>query len=193
MNDPFEDSTEKIENSSSNELTLNNGRYDVLEALSFSNSGGVYLAYDRTYRRKVIIKEARPYTVTTSFDNTDSVYLLKREWRNLNLLKDFKVAPQPIDCFDDWEHHFIVEEYIEGKNAQDFCASLNVLINPNPTEEELVDYYEKVIKVGINLAKAVRCAHNNNLIIGDLNPNNIIIKEDFSVYLIDLETAVFRK
>ncbi|EQD27928.1 membrane translocator, partial [mine drainage metagenome] len=37
-------------------------RYEVKMALKFSNSGGVYLAYDKCAKKRVVIKEARPLT-----------------------------------------------------------------------------------------------------------------------------------
>jgi hypothetical protein len=56
------------------------GRYTVLKALNFSNTGGVYEARDNHTGKEVVIKEARPHTGTDDRGN-DSVRLLEKEWR----------------------------------------------------------------------------------------------------------------
>src|SRR5699024_12756657 len=91
--------------------------YIIKEALSFSNSGGVYLAERKKGRLKGIIKEARPNTgydgqYRTSFDRQEI------EYRALNDLTDVRGVVNSIEKFNVWEHRFIVEECIDGMVIQ---------------------------------------------------------------------------
>jgi len=79
---PFED-WKALHDDSDDNLVLAD-RYRILEALNFSNSGGVYLAQDLKTGRKVVLKEARPYTCFDTTGDYDSVTLLKKEWDILN-------------------------------------------------------------------------------------------------------------
>lgn len=85
VEDPFKSNNE--ENNESN-ITLNKGRYNILNVLHFSVTGGVYLAEDtQSENIKVVIKEARPNTRTTYFSEKDSVDYLLAEYENINACK----------------------------------------------------------------------------------------------------------
>lgn len=89
---PFDDWTPPEEDTP----PILNGRYEVLEALSFSNSGGVYLARDWRTGRRVVIKEARPYTNFDALGSYDAKTLLRREWKILQRLDGTGIAPRPM-------------------------------------------------------------------------------------------------
>jgi class III lanthionine synthetase len=167
-------------------VLLNNGRYFVDRVLFFSNSGGVYLATDRETDQRVVIKEARPHVTLTE----DAVALLKKEHRILTKLQETGIAPQPIDFFQDWEHHFLVEEYIEGIPLTTYSARHNVTLLTRPTLKDTVEFYESFKKIFSQVARIIDLLHQRNLVFGDLSPNNIIIRnEDLKVRIIDFEAA----
>src|SRR6185437_10079226 len=74
---------------------LKQQRYEVLDVLSFSNAGGVYLACDRNTGSKVVIKEARP-CVNPTLGGCDAIALLKKEYRLLVLVEHSAIAARPI-------------------------------------------------------------------------------------------------
>lgn len=78
-------------------------RYLVESAITFSNAGGVYKAYDRRMDRPVIIKEARPFVNLSRQSGRDAVNTLKKESQMLALLGDTGLVPHLIDSFDEWE------------------------------------------------------------------------------------------
>ena len=167
-------------------ILLNNGRYFVDRVLFFSNSGGVYLATDQMTDQRVVIKEARPYVTLTE----DAVALLKKEHRILTKLQDTGIAPKPIDFFQDWEHHFLVEEYIEGIPLTTYSARHNVTLLTRPTLTDTVEFYKNFKTIFTQLARIIDLLHKKNLVFGDLSPNNIIIRdEDLKVRIIDFEAA----
>jgi tRNA A-37 threonylcarbamoyl transferase component Bud32 len=72
-------------------------------------------------------------------------------------------------------------EFIEGE-------SLGKIIKKYGTiEDEAVeaDVLGTVRKVGVNLAKV----HFNNVVLGDTKPDNVLVKQDGTIYLIDFEQA----
>src|SRR6185312_12674438 len=102
VTDPF-----PAEKSERKEIVLNN-RFAVKKAISFSNSGGVYVAEDRETGKEVIVKEARPHTAMDDQGN-DAIKMLKKEAEFLELLSDTGVAPKAVDSFHGGEHFFLAE------------------------------------------------------------------------------------
>lgn len=171
-------------------IALKDNRYFIKKALFFSNSGGVYLAEDKVEKREVVIKEARPYTC---FEDTgiDAIQMRQREYEILGILKDTGVVPKPLDIFIEWEHLFIVMEYIKGFNLREIIFEYSPLLRTKPKIEDTLKFYEIFRKIFLNLAKALQLAHNRNIVLGDLSPNNVIVipENDYSIKLIDFEGA----
>ena len=72
-------------------------------------------------------------------------------------------------------------EFIEGESLGKIIKSYGTL------EDEAVeaDVLGIVRRVGVNLAKV----HSHNVVLGDTKPDNVLIKQDGSIYLIDFEQA----
>jgi serine/threonine protein kinase len=168
--------------------TLKEGSYLVKRAFSFSNTGGVYLAEDQS-TNEVVIKEARP-AVNWISDGSDAIELLRKEYRILELLQDTGVTPKPLDFFKDWEHHFLVEEYIQGTSLWNLAANESILLRVNPSEDALQSFYERFRQIAINLCDAVALIHERGVVLADLSPRNILVAPESSeVRLIDFEAA----
>lgn len=184
--DPFpsnEDTAEK--------LTLKNGRYAVTDVLSFTNAGGVYVALDAETGDRVVIKEARPYT---AFDASgrDAIALRRNEWNLLNKLRDTGIVVQPLDLFWDWEHLFLVERHVPGLTIDTFVPQYNpMVLFDDPSDHQLQQYYEKVLIIGANIARAMHIVHNRGVLLADLSPRNILVDPtELTVTIVDLEGAV---
>ena len=181
--DPFPSSEEEEE-----DLALN-GKYDVEEALAFSNSGGVYLATDRDTGRKVIVKEARAHTLMDGLGN-DAISLLSKEHEILELLQDTGIAPKPLEAFREWENLFLVEEYVEGTGLRELILTRSPLMTVNPSLEDSSQYYEIFRALFKSFARAVNLLHERGILFGDLSVNNLRIDPStYTVKLIDFEGA----
>ena len=171
-----------------NEIILNN-RFRVKKAISFSNSGGVYLADDQETGREVIVKEARAHTAMDDRGN-DAIKLLKNEQELLELLKDTGIAPQPVDAFYGWENFFLVEEYLEGLNIRELMLTQSPLMKVRPSLEDSKDYFDTYRRILKGFTHAVDLLHQKGLVFSDLNATNIRIDpETYAVRLIDFEGA----
>jgi len=187
--DPFPLSQES---SDEPEATLGDRRYRVEEALTFTNAGGVYVGADtHSHGRRVVIKEARPW-VHVRDESHYATDLLKKEYRMLQQVADAGVAPEPIDYFTDWEHDFLVEEFISGESIAKRWATDNVLIRTRPSAKEYRSHRNRYRKTLSQLCSVLSILHSRGIIFGDLSPNNLIISEDgSSLRIIDFEGACF--
>jgi serine/threonine protein kinase len=188
--DPFEEDYEDdpVELDEEGRISLKEGRYLVKNVLGFTNSGGVYIADDTETGEEVIIKEARPFVTFVE----DAVSLLKKEYRLLSLLADVgeTISPRPIDFFQDWEHYFLVQEYIKGVQLGAFSTSKNVTLKTNPTLADTESFFAEFKEIFCQLARIVQVLHENNVVFADLSPNNVLILSDpLRVRIIDFEGA----
>ena len=173
------------------DLFLKDGRYLIKSALHFSNSGGVYLAEDRFEGVDVVIKEARPYTSYTA-EGEDAVTRLRKEFSVLKEIEAWGFTPKPIDLFQDWEHLFLVEEYIEGKDLRVVSLENSPLIKTKPRFDDSERFLEIFKKIFTQVVIFLRRFHKAGYVFGDLSPVNILIENNYGVRIIDLESA-FKK
>jgi len=168
---------------------LNQGRYRVEDVLHFTNAGGIYKATDEQTGQAVVIKEARPYVSSTP-DGCDAVAMLKKEHRLLSVIQNEGIAPKPIELFQEWEHWFLVEEYVDGTPLSVHSASNNVLLRTRPEREDYEEWYENFRALSLNLIRIVNTLHSRNIVFSDLSPNNLIVlREDMGLKIIDFEGA----
>ncbi len=173
-------------------ITLKDGRYRVENALSFSNTGGVYRAHDQrtgASSASVVVKEARPHVESTP-GGSDSVTRLKKEYRILNYCKVNRIAPAPIDLFEESEHWFLIQEYFAGIPLSRHSARTNPMLSANPSLEERQGFLDAFGSIFTAVAGALQFLHSKGVVVGDLSPNNILVQPNtLDVRLIDFEAA----
>jgi hypothetical protein len=162
--------------------------YDVVEALHFSNGGGVYRAVDRRTGDEVVLKEARPHAGLDR-DGGDAVARLEREHRILSDLDGLGCVPAVHDHRRCWEHWFLVEELIEGETVSDGVATRHPLLSPDPTVTDVVDYTDWALGVCEGVGAALDAVHARGVVFGDLHPRNVVVRPDGRVALVDFELA----
>ncbi|MFD0431361.1 lanthionine synthetase LanC family protein [Streptomyces zhihengii] len=167
------------------------GRFRVTGAIQFSNSGGVYTAEDTARDdRRVVLKEARPHTNLNPRQGHDAVDILAREWMFLNRLAGTGFFPVPVARFSHWEHHFIAEEFVEGSDIRSVLLERNPLARPGFDIEQSREFLRIFVTVFRGLARAVRSAHEREVILGDLTAANLLIDPDtWAVTVVDLEAC----
>lgn len=166
-------------------------RFRVTEAIQFSNSGGVYQAEDTANGdRPVIIKEARPHANLNPRRDHDAVDILHREWEFLNRLADVGRFPAPVAVFQQWEHHFLVEEKVDADDIRTILFAHNPLVNPRFDVADSRHFLRVFLTVFRGFAQAVQAAHERQVIFGDLSATNLLVHpETFAVTVIDLESC----
>jgi len=169
---------------------LNNGRYNVEKAIHFSNTGGVYIANDNIVNRKLLIKEARAHVHAVA-ESVDAIDMLTKEYAVLKKIEDCGIAPKPVELFKEWEHLFLVEEYLENYvSLRSYAAQDSILFETQPTGEKVKSYLERYLSIFKRLAEIVDVLHSQNIIFGDFSANNVLINPTtLDIKIIDLEGA----
>jgi serine/threonine protein kinase len=169
-------------------------RYLVQSAITFSNAGGVYKAHDQKTDRPVIIKEARPFVSLSRQSGRDAVDILKKESQMLALLEDTGLVPRLIDFFDEWDHCFLVEEYVDGVPLSSYRSDERwaLIFGPTNDSQRVAAFCAKLSTLSLNLINALQIFHSRGIIFGDLSPRNIIVDQNtLGLRIIDFESACF--
>ncbi|BFH68402.1 hypothetical protein J27TS7_48690 [Paenibacillus dendritiformis] len=182
----FDDYLNTINNDLETKADGNLEKYEIETALTYSNAGGVYLATRKKDNMKVIIKEARPKAGLDGVGQ-DALSRQKIEYDALKKLKDVPGVVNLIEYFQEWEHCFLVEEFIEGQDLRQWMARDFPFIKDS---DRLRDHAEKVKKILLQLFSLIHNIHKNGVAMGDLQPSNVMVTEDLTVRIIDFETAM---
>lgn len=152
--------------------TILGNRYELLEKIGDGGMAEVYKAKCHLLNRFVAVK-----ILKEQFNNdSDFVEKFKREATAAASLCDNNIV-NIYDVGSQENTNFIVMEYVKGK-------TLKQLI-----KEKGRFPYKVTIDVGIQIAKALECAHKNNLIHRDIKPHNIMVTDDGLVKVTDFGIA----
>jgi hypothetical protein len=163
--------------------------YRIERALHFSNAGGIYVGSDPRTGQPVLIKEARPYAGLDG-SGTDAVARLERERRALARLTGLACVPALIEHRTCWEHHFLVREYVNGDSLRHLGILRNPILRPDPTPAGLAEYAEWALDRLDRVERGLDELHARGVVIGDLHPDNILVRPDGSIAFIDFELAM---
>jgi serine/threonine protein kinase len=169
---------------------LNDGRYRVTAALNFTSRGGVYTAVDQADNTTVILKEARPL-VEIGTARASAVQVLDNEYRLLLELSGTGGFVEPLDFFQDWEHHYLVEAYVRAATLAEYIIAHNPIYNGSCDFPSINLYLNRITAVWLKIARAIRSAHDRGIVLGDLSITNVMVDEDDDVTIVDLEGARF--
>ena len=162
--------------------------YAIREPLHFSNGGGVYLAEDLRTGRSVVLKEARPYAGLDP-SGRDAVERLRSEARFVELLADEPSVVDFVETFDLLEHRFLAEEHVEGRTLTSEMVARYPLIRASVEDDGVARYTDWALSALDQVARVLDRLHARGIVFGDLHPNNMIVRPDGRVVLVDLEMA----
>jgi serine/threonine-protein kinase len=152
------------------------GRYVVEELLGEGGMGHVYRAYDATLRRRVALKLLRPnFLLPQDGESTPSVARILREARAAAALDH----PNVVSIFDVGEQDgtpFIVMELVKGRPLRAFVGDAGI-----PVDER--------IRWMLDTARAMGAAHKAGLVHRDVKPENVLVREDGVVKVLDFGIA----
>lgn len=162
--------------------------YRVGKALRLSNAGGVYQAVENGSGRVVLLREARPHAGLDAH-GVDAVARLEQEHAMLEKLGDLPCVPRVFERTRYWEHHFLVEEFIEGEPLYEAIGRRHPLLRSGSTDAELTEYRRWACDIFARIEAAVSRVHDYGIVLGDLKPGNIMVRPDGEICLVDFETA----
>ncbi|MFH8621300.1 class III lanthionine synthetase LanKC [Streptomyces vietnamensis] len=164
--------------------------YEVTRAVRLSNAGGAYQARDRRTGRTVFLKEARAHNGLV-FDGTDAQQRLRHEYDVLRELHAAApgVGPEPLDRFTEWEHDFLVTEYLAGQPLVGWLSRSSPLARADRTAGSVAAYYEACRRLLAALDASLERLHAAGYRFGDLSLGNVLVTPSGGVRLVDFEAA----
>ncbi|MBR7833084.1 class III lanthionine synthetase LanKC [Actinospica durhamensis] len=164
--------------------------YEIVGALQPSNAGGTYKARDTRSGRLVFIKEARAHNghLGTGSSAQDR---LRHEYEMLNAVHAAApgTCPEPVELFTEWEHDFLVTEFVEGDPLRTWISRSSALVRAGRTAEQYEAYFARARGVLRSLDASLDRLHALGLCFGDLSPGNLIVTATGEARLVDFETA----
>lgn len=152
--------------------TLLGNRYEVVEKIGEGGMALVYKAKDTLLNRFVAVKILKPeYTQDKAF-----VDKFKGEATSVASLNDNNI----VNIFDVGSQNninYIVMEYVNGKTLKQIIKDNHRLSASD------------AVKISIQIARALDCAHRNNIIHRDIKPHNILVTNDGVVKVTDFGIA----
>ncbi|GAA0374877.1 class III lanthionine synthetase LanKC [Microbispora corallina] len=170
-----------------NAVTLEGLPYRVERVLHFSNGGGVYLARDVRDGAQVVLKEGRPHAGLDAAGR-DAVSRLRHEADIMRRLDGLDAVPALRDYFTLGEHHFLVQEYVDGTTLSQLVAQEHPLTRADLTSRMVAHYTEWATGMLARVRRAISEVHGRGVVFGDLHPFNVLVAGE-RVVLIDFEVS----
>jgi hypothetical protein len=146
------------------------GKYIVTERIARGGMGEILKARHPTLNRDVILKRLAFSSKGSVIERFKREAQLQIDFRNDNIVQVF-------DHFKEGLSYYIVMEYVDG-------ISLDALIEKNrylPNEIALLIFYQ--------IARALKYAHDKDVIHRDIKPANVLISKEGVVKLTDFGIA----
>jgi serine/threonine protein kinase len=147
------------------------GRYEIRSILGSGGMGEVYLADDLTLHRKVAIKVLRADVI----GNKDRLQRFELEafaassLNHPNILTIYEIGHEN-------EYHFMVTEFIDGESLGQRLKRQSMKLAES-------------IELGIQVASALAAAHAAGIAHRDIKPDNIMLRRDHLVKVLDFGLA----
>jgi len=150
------------------------GRYEICSQLGAGGMGEVYLAIDTKLSRKVALK-----ILPSDLAAQDRVQRFIQEAKAASALNHPNILTiYEIDEVD--SEHFIATEFIDGETLRDRLRSAPF----SPRD---------ALDVGIQIASALLATHSVGIIHRDIKPDNIMLRRDGIVKVLDFGLAKLNK
>lgn len=156
---------------------LRNGDLKIVRQLAFGGLSAIYLVKDHT-RKSYVVKEAVVPAESNSEMRKRADEFFRREADILSKLSHPQIA-KVFDHFIENDRNYLLLEYLPGKDLRRY-------IKDEGAQEE-----STVISWALQIADLLQHLHSQNtpILHRDLSPDNLILKDDGTVALIDFGAA----
>jgi serine/threonine protein kinase len=159
------------------------GPYEILDFLGQGGIGEAYVARTKQgehANQRVCLKiMGREFQASTGSRRREAIDSLRHEARVVSQLEHPNIA-RLLDSGAVNDVWFLVFELIEG-------ASLGEVLSLQEPEQGLAPQH--VRRIGLEVAAALQCAHEHDVLHRDIKPNNILVGTDGAVKLVDFGLA----
>ena len=146
--------------------------YQIIEKLGEGGMGVVYKAQDTSLDRFVALKFLPPHVAASSDDKARFLQEAKAvaSLAHPNICTIYSVEEEDGKAF-------IVMEYVDGKTLKDLDQNIGL---------------KQAVEIGIQVADGLAAAHEKGIIHRDIKPDNIMIRKDGRVQIMDFGLAKLR-
>jgi len=147
------------------------GRYRIVSALGAGGMGEVFLAEDIRLRRKVALK-----VLPEKFaSDKERMFRFEREAFAASALNHPNILT--IYEFDNIDNtHFLASEYINGETLSERMQQGSLSMS-------------EILNISVQIISALQAAHQAGIIHRDIKPDNVMIREDDIVKVLDFGLA----
>ena len=147
------------------------GRYEIRTLLGAGGMGEVYLANDPSLHRPVAVKVLRGDVISNKnrLRRFELEAFAASSLNHPNILTIYEIGHEN-------EYHFMVTEFIDG-------VSLGQRLKRQPVK------LPEVLEIGIQVASALAAAHAAGITHRDIKPDNIMLRRDHLVKVLDFGLA----
>ncbi|MEV0247306.1 class III lanthionine synthetase LanKC [Nocardia sp. NPDC050712] len=182
--DPFTPASEPIGDDA--EVSFHGYTFEAV--LRHSNAGGAYRARD-VAGTACFVKEARGHNGYVGAQ--DARRRLEREYLTLRALHAAApgLTPRPVELFSEWENTYLVTEFVPGRTLTSWMVATTPLIHAAPSAATVADYYQRCRHILDQVTAQIATLHGLGYAFVDISPGNVLIDEDDTVRLIDVEAV----
>lgn len=152
-------------------------RYIDREIYKRTKNSMIYRAHDNKTNKTVALKKLTFDSLVTSAQRFNRLQKLLSEANILRMLSHKNIVTV-YDCFIEDGDGYIVMEWLEGKNLRELRNEINQFS------------IDQIISIGIQIAKALDYAHQQNIMHKDIKPENIIFYAE-KITILDFGLAGF--
>ncbi|REJ75280.1 MAG: serine/threonine protein kinase [Acidobacteria bacterium] len=152
------------------------GHFRILKLIGRGGMGEIYLAKDTKLNRKVAIKLLRE-DLSRDPEKTNRFLQEMQAASSLN-------HPNILTVYESGqtgERRFIVTEFVDGNTLRELVGKENTIPEP------------EALEIGIQLSEALAAAHRAGIVHRDVKPENVMIREDGYIKVLDFGLAKLRK
>lgn len=148
------------------------GKYKLLNLLGVGGMGRVFLAEHTIMHRKVALK-----VISKEFSNNpDALKQFQAEARAIATLNHINIV-QAYNFESEGDRYYIVMEYVDGQSLEKRVQKEG----PLPIND-VISYLRQS-------AKALRHAHQRNMVHCDIKPDNLLLNQDGQIKILDMGIA----
>lgn len=147
-----------------------NDRYEITEHLGDGSTATVYKALDTKLGRQVALKVLLPHVRETTRKRFFQEATAAAALNHPNIMSIYDIG-------EDGDYHFLVVEFVDGEPLSNYIPATP----------------ETVVKLGVQMARALGYAHARYIIHRDVKPANIKVTPDGTVKIMDLGLALPRE